>query len=41
MTDDGYLVDNRQPEAGRRSAALSTRSDPLSFRHLSDLGIAA
>jgi hypothetical protein len=41
VTGDCRLLDNRQPEAGTRSAALSTLLDRVSFRHLSDLGIAA
>jgi SAM-dependent methyltransferase len=37
---DGYLLDNRQTEAGRRFAALATLFDPGTFRHLENLGIA-
>ncbi|MET9497510.1 methyltransferase domain-containing protein [Streptomyces sp. NPDC006552] len=36
---DGYLLDNRQPEAGRRFDAFSTLFDPPTFRHLERLGI--
>lgn len=39
--DEGYLLDNRQPEAGVRFDALSTLFDPSTFRHIEDLGIAA
>jgi SAM-dependent methyltransferase len=39
--DDGYLLDNRQMEAGTRFAALSTLLDPWTRRHIEDLGIAA
>ncbi len=38
--DDGYLLDNRQSEAGDRLAALSSLFDPWTFRHLDDRGIA-
>jgi SAM-dependent methyltransferase len=37
--DDGYLLDNRQAEAGERLAALASLFDPWTFRHLDDLGI--
>jgi SAM-dependent methyltransferase len=41
MTDqDGYLLDNRQAEAGTRFDALATLFDPWTFRHIDDLGIA-
>jgi SAM-dependent methyltransferase len=36
---DGYLLDNRQPEAGRRLAALSALFDESTFRHLHHLGL--
>jgi SAM-dependent methyltransferase len=39
--DDGYLLDNRQAEAGVRLAALASLFDPWTFRHLDDRGIAA
>ncbi|WP_055491929.1 methyltransferase domain-containing protein [Streptomyces sp. TP-A0356] len=38
---DGYLLDNRQSEAGRRFDALSTLFDPTTFRHIEALGIGA
>src|SRR4051812_28724808 len=42
MTDDGgYLLDNRQAEAGTRFDALSTLFNPSTFRHIERLGIAA
>ena len=37
--DEGYLLDNRQPEAGRRLQALSTLFDDWTFRHLQKLGL--
>jgi len=37
--DDGYLLDNRQAEAGTRFDALATIFNPSTFRHLDDLGI--
>jgi ubiquinone/menaquinone biosynthesis C-methylase UbiE len=37
--DDGYLLDNRQTEAGRRFEALSTLFDPTTFRHIEGFGI--
>jgi protein-L-isoaspartate O-methyltransferase len=37
--EDGYLLDNRQTEAGRRLAALATLFDPSTFRHLTALGL--
>ncbi len=40
-SDEGYLLDNQQAEAGRRFAALSELLDPVTFRHLSALGVAA
>ena len=39
MSDDGYLLDNRQTEAGRRFAALAELFDPSTFRHLTALGL--
>lgn len=42
MTRSGgpaYLLDNQQPEAGRRFDALSTLFDPTTFRHMERLGI--
>ncbi|MGI8666205.1 MAG: class I SAM-dependent methyltransferase [Jatrophihabitans sp.] len=35
----GYLLDNGQPEAGRRFDALSELFDPTTFRHLAALGL--
>ena len=32
--DDGYLLDNRQAEAGSRFDALARLLDPVTFRHL-------
>lgn len=40
MADQGYLLDNRATEAGRRFEALSELFDPSTFRHIADLGIA-
>src|SRR3954454_3844535 len=37
--DDGYLLDNRQAEAGTRFDALSRLFDPSTFRHIEELGI--
>lgn len=39
--DDGYLLDNQQAEAGRRFEALSELFDPVTFRHLAAVGVAA
>lgn len=39
--DEGYLLDNRQAEAGRRFDALSQLFDPGTFRHLAALGVSA
>lgn len=40
MTDDeGYLLDNRQAEAGERFGALSELFDPVTFQHLAALGV--
>ena len=36
---DGYLLDNRQTEAGQRLAALAAVFDPTTFRHMEDLGV--
>ncbi|MFJ3230414.1 methyltransferase [Streptomyces sp. NPDC086787] len=36
---DGYLLDNRQTEAGRRFEAFATLFDPVTFRHFEDLGV--
>ncbi|MFJ7999428.1 class I SAM-dependent methyltransferase [Streptomyces sp. NPDC096310] len=38
-TDHGYLLDNRQSEAGIRFGALSELFDPVTFRHVDRLGI--
>ncbi|MGZ4609090.1 MAG: methyltransferase domain-containing protein [Actinomycetes bacterium] len=38
--DDGYLLDNRQAEAGTRFGALATLFDPTTFRHLEGCGVA-
>jgi SAM-dependent methyltransferase len=35
----GYLLDNRQAEAGRRFDALATLFDPATFRHFDRLGV--
>jgi SAM-dependent methyltransferase len=37
--DDGYLLDNEQPAAERRLAALSALFDQSTFRHLQHLGL--
>jgi SAM-dependent methyltransferase len=37
--EEGYLLDNRQAEAGRRFDALSSLFDPVTFAHLERLGI--
>lgn len=39
--DDGYLLDNRQSEAGRRFDAFATLFDPTTFRHIEGFGIRA
>lgn len=39
--DRGYLLDNRQTEAGQRFDALAELFDPVTFRHLDALGLAA
>ncbi|MEU6142199.1 methyltransferase [Streptomyces sp. NPDC047081] len=36
---DGYLLDNRQSEAGERFDAFATLFDPTTFRHLEGFGI--
>lgn len=36
---DGYLLDNRQTEAGERFDAFASLFDPTTFRHLERLGI--
>lgn len=38
-TDHGYLLDNRQTQAGARFEALSELFDPVTFRHVDQLGI--
>ena len=38
---EGYLLDNQQSEAGRRFDALSELFDPVTFRHLSAVGLSA
>ncbi|MFE3901437.1 class I SAM-dependent methyltransferase [Streptomyces sp. NPDC059153] len=40
-TDRGYLLDNRQSEAGIRFDALAELFDPVTFRHVDRLGIGA
>jgi SAM-dependent methyltransferase len=37
--DEGYLLDNQQSEAGRRFEALSELFDPVTFSHLSAVGV--
>lgn len=37
--DEGYLLDNRQSEAGVRFRALSELFDPVTFRHVDECGI--
>ncbi|MEU5196759.1 methyltransferase [Streptomyces scabiei] len=37
--DDGYLLDNRQAEAGERFDALAALFDASTFRHVDDLGV--
>ncbi|KPI12981.1 Methyltransferase type 11 [Actinobacteria bacterium OK074] len=36
---DGYLLDNRQTEAGQRFEALAALFDPTTFRHIEGFGI--
>ena len=38
--DEGYLLDNRQEEAGRRFDALAALFDPATFRRLDAIGLA-
>jgi SAM-dependent methyltransferase len=38
-SDDGYLLDNQQQEAGRRFDALATLFDPGTFRHFDEIGV--
>ncbi|MGI5129621.1 methyltransferase domain-containing protein [Pseudonocardia sp. CA-107938] len=40
-TEDGYLLANEQREAGTRFAALATLFDPVTLRHVQDLGISS
>ena len=40
-SDEGYLLDNQQAEAGRRFDALSQLFDPVTFRHLTAVGVTA
>ncbi len=40
-SDGGYLLDNQQSEAGARFDALSVLFDPVTFRHLSGIGVGA
>ncbi|OON82786.1 methyltransferase domain-containing protein [Streptomyces tsukubensis] len=40
-SDHGYLLDNQQSDAGIRFAALSELFDPVTFRHVDQLGITA
>jgi SAM-dependent methyltransferase len=37
--DSGYLLDNRQAEAGARFGALSALFDPVTFAHLAAVGV--
>jgi SAM-dependent methyltransferase len=39
--DEGYLLDNRDTQAGRRFEALSELFDPVTFRHLDAVGVTA
>lgn len=39
-SEDGYLLDNQQTEAGERFDALATLFDASTFRHFDDLGVA-
>ncbi|CAG7646682.1 methyltransferase domain-containing protein [Actinacidiphila bryophytorum] len=39
--DRGYLLDNRQSEAGIRFGALGELFDPVTFRHVDQLGLSA
>ncbi len=38
--NEGYLLDNEQSEAGERFVAMSELFDPVTFRHLEQVGIA-
>ena len=40
VDEDGYLLDNRQAEAGVRFDALAALFNPSTFRHIEALGIA-
>ncbi|NUS14909.1 MAG: methyltransferase domain-containing protein [Streptomyces sp.] len=40
-TERGYLLDNRQKEAGERFAAFAELFDPVTFRHVDRLGVGA
>ena len=40
-TETGYLLDNRQAQAGARFEALSALFDPVTFRHFERLGVGA
>ncbi|MFI2645291.1 class I SAM-dependent methyltransferase [Streptomyces sp. NPDC018610] len=40
-TDRGYLLDNRQSEAGTRFEALGELFDPVTFRHVDEIGLSA
>lgn len=39
--DEGYLFDNQQAEAGQRLDALAELFDPVTFGHLSGVGVGA
>ncbi|WP_324783620.1 methyltransferase domain-containing protein [Streptomyces sp. H51] len=39
MRSDGYLLDNRQSEAGERFDAFASLFDPTTFRHLAECGV--
>jgi len=39
--DDGYLLANRQREAGTRFTALATLFDPTTVRHFDEIGVGA
>jgi ubiquinone/menaquinone biosynthesis C-methylase UbiE len=39
LSDSGYLFDNEALEAGDRFGALASLFDPVTFRHLEDLGV--
>jgi Methyltransferase domain len=38
-TDESYLLDNQQTEAGERFDALARLLDPVTFRHLDQTGV--